>query len=93
MDSFAFVSFVYSGSSILSFFLGEYDDAISITIAIIIVVIVAFVQEYRSEQSLALLKNLVPRIAHTIRYNNETTNTYEEITIPLEGELFSYQLS
>jgi P-type Ca2+ transporter type 2C len=42
----------------------QFDDAISITIAIIIVVTVAFIQEYRSEKSLEELKKLVPPECH-----------------------------
>ena len=42
--------------------MGQYDDAISITIAIIIVVTVAFVQEYKSEKSLQELNKLVPHM-------------------------------
>ena len=38
----------------------QFDDAISITVAIMIVVTVAFVQEYRSEKSLEELNKLVP---------------------------------
>lgn len=45
----------------------QFDDAISITIAIIIVVTVAFVQEYRSEKSLEELKKLVPPECHCLR--------------------------
>lgn len=45
----------------------QYDDAISITIAIIIVVTVAFIQEYRSEKSLEELKKLVPPECHCLR--------------------------
>lgn len=42
----------------------QFDDAISITIAVIIVVTVGFVQEYRSEKTLAKLNKLVPPTAH-----------------------------
>ena len=42
----------------------QYDDAVSITVAIIIVVTVAFIQEYRSEKSLEELKKLVPPECH-----------------------------
>lgn len=45
----------------------QFDDAISITIAIIIVVTVAFIQEYRSEKSLEELKKLVPPECHCLR--------------------------
>ncbi|GAD99247.1 calcium/mangenease P-type ATPase, putative [Paecilomyces variotii No. 5] len=51
----------------LSFFMGNYDDAVSITLAVTIVVTVGFVQEYRSEQSLEALSRLVPHYAHLIR--------------------------
>ena len=44
----------------ISLLTGQYDDAISITIAVLIVVTVAFVQEYKSDQSLAALSKLAP---------------------------------
>jgi Ca2+-transporting ATPase len=40
------------GSSVISLLMGEKEDAISITLAIVIVVTVAFVQEYRSDKAL-----------------------------------------
>ncbi|KAJ3005409.1 High affinity Ca2+/Mn2+ P-type ATPase-like protein [Thoreauomyces humboldtii] len=54
-------------SAAVSLLVGEVDDAISITLAIIIVVTVAFVQEYRSEQSLEALNKLVPHYCHVTR--------------------------
>ncbi len=39
-------------SAVVSIIFGQYDDAASIFIAVSIVVTVAFVQEYRSEQAL-----------------------------------------
>lgn len=54
-------------SAAISFFMGNYDDAISITLAVTIVVTVGFVQEYRSEKSLEALNRLVPHHAHLIR--------------------------
>jgi P-type Ca2+ transporter type 2C len=47
--------------------MGNLDDAISITLAVTIVVTVGFVQEYRSEQSLEALSQLVPHYANLIR--------------------------
>ena len=47
--------------------MGNLDDAVSITIAVTIVVSVGFVQEYRSEKSLEALNKLVPHFAHLIR--------------------------
>ncbi|PGH12532.1 hypothetical protein AJ80_06693 [Polytolypa hystricis UAMH7299] len=54
-------------SAVISFFMSNYDDAISIALAVTIVVSVGFVQEYRSEQSLEALNRLVPHYAHLIR--------------------------
>ncbi|KAJ5172382.1 Calcium-transporting ATPase 1 [Penicillium capsulatum] len=51
----------------ISFLMGNYDDAVSITLAVTIVVTVGFVQEYRSEKSLEALSRLVPHYAHLIR--------------------------
>jgi Ca2+-transporting ATPase len=51
----------------ISFFMGNFDDAVSITLAVTIVVTVGFVQEYRSEKSLEALNRLVPHYAHLIR--------------------------
>lgn len=56
------------GSAAISLLLQEIKDAISIALAILIVVTVAFVQEYRSEQSLKALNKLVPHYCHVIRY-------------------------
>ncbi|RJE25954.1 P-type ATPase [Aspergillus sclerotialis] len=54
-------------SAAISFFMRNYDDAVSITLAVTIVVTVGFVQEYRSEKSLEALNRLVPHYAHLIR--------------------------
>ncbi|XP_044735263.1 calcium-transporting ATPase type 2C member 1 isoform X2 [Chrysoperla carnea] len=55
------------GSAFVSVCMKQFDDAVSITIAIIIVVTVAFVQEYRSEKSLEELNKLVPPTCHCYR--------------------------
>jgi Ca2+-transporting ATPase len=47
-------------SASISLLMRQYDDAISITIAIIIVVTVAFIQENRAEKEIEALKKLVP---------------------------------
>lgn len=59
------MSFV--GSAVVSICMRQYDDAVSITVAIIIVVTVAFIQEYRSEKSLEELKKLVPPECRCLR--------------------------
>ncbi|KAJ2899301.1 calcium-transporting p-type atpase [Zalerion maritima] len=53
-----------AGASIL---VGNMDDAVSITVAVTIVVTVGFVQEYRSEKSIEALNHLVPNHAHLVR--------------------------
>ncbi|KAK0158523.1 hypothetical protein PV328_009517 [Microctonus aethiopoides] len=55
------------GSAVVSVCMKQFDDAVSITVAIIIVVTVAFVQEYRSEKSLQELNKLVPPTCHCLR--------------------------
>ncbi|CAI6052377.1 hypothetical protein V2G26_014220 [Clonostachys chloroleuca] len=55
---------VSAGTSLL---LGNMDDAVSIAVAVTIVVSVGFVQEYRSEKSIEALNHLVPNHAHLVR--------------------------
>ncbi|UJR09674.1 hypothetical protein I4U23_013908 [Adineta vaga] len=47
-------------SAAISLLMRQYDDALSITIAIIIVVTVAFIQENRAEKEIEALRRLVP---------------------------------
>ncbi|RWA13258.1 hypothetical protein EKO27_g1877 [Xylaria grammica] len=54
-------------SATLSIFVGNMDDAVSITVAVTIVVTVGFVQEYRSEKSIEALNHLIPNHAHLVR--------------------------
>ncbi|XP_042328003.1 calcium-transporting ATPase type 2C member 1 isoform X2 [Sceloporus undulatus] len=54
-------------SAVISVIMHQFDDAVSITVAILIVVTVAFVQEYRSEKSLEELNKLVPPGCHCVR--------------------------
>ncbi|KAF8161750.1 Ca-transporting ATPase [Mycena galopus ATCC 62051] len=54
-------------SATISALMGNVDDAISITIAVLIVLTVGFVQEQRSEQSLQALNKLVPHHCHVLR--------------------------
>lgn len=54
-------------SAFLSILMAQYDDAFSITVAIVIVVTVGFYQEYRSEQTLKELNKLVPPECKVLR--------------------------
>jgi len=58
-------------SAFVSIVLGQYDDAISISIAVVIVVSVAFVQEYRSEKSIQELSRLMPHTSRVLRNGTE----------------------
>lgn len=54
-------------SAFISILMKQFDDAISITCAILIVVTVAFIQEYKSEKALDELNKLVPPTCNCIR--------------------------
>ncbi|EMR69468.1 putative calcium-transporting p-type atpase protein [Eutypa lata UCREL1] len=51
------------------------DDAVSITVAVTIVITVGFVQEYRSEKSIEALNHLVPNHAHLVRAQSTKTSS------------------
>ncbi|KAI8971019.1 calcium-transporting ATPase [Trametes punicea] len=55
------------GSALVSAIMGNIDDSVSITVAVLIVLTVGFVQEQRSEKSLEALNKLVPHHCHLIR--------------------------
>lgn len=75
------------GSAVISFWMGNVDDAVSITLAILIVVTVGFVQEYRSEKSLEALNKLVPAEAHLTR-NGSTSHVLASTLVP--GDLVHF---
>lgn len=54
-------------SAVISAIMGNVDDAVSITVAVLIVLTVGFVQEQRSEKSLEALNKLVPHHCHVLR--------------------------
>ena len=55
------------GSAVVSAIMGNIDDAVSIAVAVLIVLTVGFVQEQRSEKSLEALNKLVPHHCHLLR--------------------------
>ncbi|OLY78696.1 Calcium-transporting ATPase 1 [Smittium mucronatum] len=75
------------GSSVISILVGNYDDAFSITLAILIVSTVGFVQEYRSEQTLKALSELVPHFCTVLRDSNQTTIN---VTNLVPGDIVSF---
>ncbi|SSD59083.1 probable Calcium-transporting ATPase 1 [Saccharomycodes ludwigii] len=78
------------GSALISFIMGNIDDAISITLAIVIVVTVGFVQEYRSEKSLEALNHLVPAECHLIRCGIESNGILASTLVP--GDLVRFKV-
>ena len=68
-------------SSLISLLMRQYDDALSITIAIIIVVTVAFIQENRAEKEIEALKKLVPPKCVCIR-EGKTHQIYARDLVP-----------
>ncbi|KAF9358226.1 High affinity Ca2+/Mn2+ P-type ATPase-like protein [Mortierella sp. AD094] len=74
-------------SAVVSLAMGQHDDAISITLAILIVVTVAFVQEYRSEKSLEALNKLVPHHCHVIRDDTQSSTLASQL---VPGDLVKF---
>ena len=69
------------GSSLLSVIVGQYEDAISIAVAVIIVGTVAFIQELKSEEAIEALHTLVPNRCNVVR-NGQTSNINAEELVP-----------
>ncbi|TRM56861.1 hypothetical protein BD626DRAFT_413004 [Schizophyllum amplum] len=64
------------GSALVSACVGNVDDAVSIGVAVGIVVGVGFIQERRSEKSLEALNRLVPHHCHVIRSRGTQPQTH-----------------
>lgn len=75
-------------SATISAIIGNIDDAVSITIAVLIVLTVGFVQEQRSEKSLEALNKLVPHHCHVIR-ERETLHVLANELVPGDIVTFS----
>jgi P-type Ca2+ transporter type 2C len=78
-------------SAIASILVGNLDDAVSITVAVTIVITVGFVQEYRSEKSIEALNHLVPNHAHLVRAaptksSQSAKSSAWPSTVPVPGE-------
>ncbi|TKX27047.1 calcium-transporting ATPase-like protein 1 [Elsinoe australis] len=84
-------------SAAISAFMGNFEDAISIGVAVTIVVTVAFVQEYRSEKSLEALNQLVPHGANVIRSTEtpgdalQTNGSAEDKSVPTSQSVTALQ--
>ena len=67
-----FMVLVLLGATLISAFLGEYTDAITILIIVLVNAILGFVQEYKAEQSMRSLRELSSPTAHVLRNGNRT---------------------
>ncbi|MDP4143270.1 MAG: calcium-translocating P-type ATPase, SERCA-type [Bacillota bacterium] len=65
-----FIVWVLIGATIISGFMGEKADAITILIIIVMNAILGFVQEFKTEKSLEALKKLASQTAKVIRDGN-----------------------
>ncbi|QSL64661.1 hypothetical protein MERGE_001963 [Pneumocystis wakefieldiae] len=66
-----FLMILLFASALMSILVGNVSDALSIIVAVIMVVSVGFIQEYRSEKSLKELNKIIPHYCHVIRNGQE----------------------
>ncbi|KOA20989.1 calcium-transporting ATPase 1 [Clostridium homopropionicum DSM 5847] len=76
-----FIIWVLIAATVLSAFIGEKADAITIIIIVVMNAILGFIQEYRTEKSLEALKNLAAPTAKVIR-NDEIKVINAEFLVP-----------
>jgi Ca2+-transporting ATPase len=66
-------------SAFISIIIGQYDDAFSIILAVIIVSTVGFIQEHQSEKSVQALTQFVSHKCHVIRDGQEREVLAEDL--------------
>lgn len=68
-------------ASIVSFFIGDTVESIAILFVVVLNAILGFVQEYRADQSVKALKELVSPVAKVIRDGKRKEIPQEEVTV------------
>ena len=76
-----FLVWVLIGATIISGFIGDKADAITILIIVIVNAILGFVQEFRTEKSLEALQELAAPTCKVIRDGNIKVVSSKELTI------------
>ncbi|KZL94163.1 calcium-transporting ATPase 1 [Clostridium magnum DSM 2767] len=76
-----FIVWVLIAATLISGFIGEKADAITILVIVIMNAILGFIQEYKTEKSLEALKELAAPTAKVIRDENIKVINAEEIVI------------
>lgn len=76
-----FLVWVLIGATIISGFIGDKADAITILIIVIVNAILGFVQEFRTEKSLEVLQELAAPTCKVIRDGNIKVVSSKELTI------------
>ena len=76
-----FLVWVLIGATIISGFIGDKSDAITILIIVIVNAILGFVQEFRTEKSLEALQELAAPTCKVIRDGNIKVVSSKELTI------------
>lgn len=75
-------------AALISFALHEVFDGIAVLIAVLLQVVVGFVQEYRAQRSLAALKKVISLSARVVRDGKEQVITAEEL---VPGDIIQLQ--
>lgn len=76
-----FIVWVLIGATLISAFMGEAADAITILIIILLDAVLGFIQEYRTEKSLEALKELASPSAKVIRDGKKVAVKAKEVVI------------
>lgn len=76
-----FIVWILIGAAIISYFMRERADAITILIIVIMDAVLGFIQEYKTERSLEALKELAAPTARVIRDGSLITIKAREIVI------------